>query len=328
MRKRATANEVAKAAGVSKWTVIRAFSPGASITTASREKVLAAAKALNYSPNLLARSLATNLTHQVAVFVDDFGNPHKLPFLDELTATLQSEGMVAVLININMNFDHIRALVNAEQRQVDAVVLFGTSFGGDTLRDQTVAESFPPTFVLARDSQIDSVPGISCDIKNAMSEICNHLFHQNYKHPAFMSGPLSISTALGRRDGFVQFWQSKGVPVAEFRADKYSASVGAAAMREFLQNRSKPIDLIMCENDILACGAIDVITHEFCLRVPEDIAVVGFDNIDLAAAPAYNLTTYQQPREAMVRVMVDMILKRRPKESINLPGTLVVRGSA
>ncbi|MGO6908646.1 LacI family transcriptional regulator, partial [Rhizobium ruizarguesonis] len=85
----------------SKWTVIRAFTPGASITEASRQKVLQAAEVLNYSPNLLARSLATNTTHQVAVFVDDFANPHKLPVLEMLTERLQAEGLLTVLININ-----------------------------------------------------------------------------------------------------------------------------------------------------------------------------------------------------------------------------------
>lgn len=124
MAKRPTAKIVAERAGVSKWTVIRAFIPGASISESSRKKVVRAAEVLNYTPNFLARSLATSFTHQVAVFVDDFTNPQKLPFLEQLTLKLQTEGLVAVLININLNFDHVQALLNAEQRQVDAIVLF------------------------------------------------------------------------------------------------------------------------------------------------------------------------------------------------------------
>ncbi len=90
MGQRPTAQEVAEAAGVSKWTVIRAFTPGASIAEASRKRVLEVAERLNYSPNLLARSLATNLTHQVAVFVDDFLNPHKPPTPSTLSEVLHS----------------------------------------------------------------------------------------------------------------------------------------------------------------------------------------------------------------------------------------------
>lgn len=331
MRKRATAVEVAKLAGVSKWTVIRAFTPGASITGASRDKVFTAANTLNYSPNLLARSLATNLTHQVAIFVDDFANPNTLPFLEQITSDFQAEGLVAVLININTNFDHVRALVAAEQRQVDAVVLIGTSFRDETLNDKRVAANLPPTFVLGRDSQVDDITAISCDTGLAMREICGHLGIRHYQRPGFMSGPRTISTAVGRRRGFVDYWSGRSVAVTELYADRYSAEDGAAAMRRYfgaISQTSPRIDLIMCENDILACGAKDVIVHEHGLRVPADIAIVGFDNIDLAAAPAYDLTTYQQPRVEMVRVVADMILGRREKKSVDLPGALILRGSA
>ena len=101
-------------------------------------------------------------------------------------------------------------------------------------------------------------------------------------------------------------------------------------MREYLEickiNRV-PIDLIMCENDILACGAKDVIVHEFNLRVPDDIAIVGFDNIELSGAHPYELTTYDQPLEEMVIAIVDMILGRMPKKPVTFPGKLIVRQS-
>ena len=84
----------------------------------------------------------------------------------------------------------------------------------------------------------------------------------------------------------------------------------------------------MCENDILACGAKTVVCHEFGWSVPGDIAIAGFDNIELAADPAYDLTTYEQPTDAMVRATIDMILGRRVRETINLPGKFISRGSA
>ena len=113
MARKVTASDVALAAGVSKWTVTRAFKPGASIAEESRKRVMEAADRLGYRPNLLARSLATKSTQQIAVFVDDFANPHKLPFLEKLTAALQAEDRVAMLININQYFDHIQAFLLA-----------------------------------------------------------------------------------------------------------------------------------------------------------------------------------------------------------------------
>ncbi len=85
--------------------------------------------------------------------------------------------------------------------------------------------------------------------------------------------------------------------------------------------------MLMCENDILAMGAMDVIRGEFNLRVPEDIAIVGFDNFDLCGVPAYSLTTYEQPIKEMVAAVVDMILGRKDTQTIRLPGKLVVRKS-
>ncbi len=99
--RKATATDVAREAGVSKWTVNRAFKLDASIAEESRKRVLEAAERLGYRPNLLARSLSTKTTQQVALLVDDFGNPHKLPVLKTLTAALQREGLVATLINID-----------------------------------------------------------------------------------------------------------------------------------------------------------------------------------------------------------------------------------
>jgi DNA-binding LacI/PurR family transcriptional regulator len=84
----------------------------------------------------------------------------------------------------------------------------------------------------------------------------------------------------------------------------------------------------MCENGGLAAGAMDVIRSEFGLRVPADIAVIGFDNAGYAPAPAYDLTTYEQPIDEMVQAMVEMILGRREKKTVQLRGRLVPRSSA
>jgi len=331
MRKRATAKEVAEAAGVSKWTVIRAFTPGASITDASRQKVLQAAEALNYSPNLLARSLATNVTHQVAVFVDDFANPHKLPVLEMLTERLQAEGLLTVLININRHFDHIHALINADQRQFDAVILFGTAFREETLGGQRLGPGFPPMFVLARDSQIPGVPAIACDAERAISEIVDYLFNKGYRRPGFMMGARTLSTALGRRNHYANFWRQKGVGnVIELTAERYSAEAGAEAARIYLSTTApgSRVDVLMCENDILALGAMDVARSEFGLRVPQDLAIVGFDNIELGGAPAYGLTSYEQPTDKMIDAIVGMITGERASETIAFPGNIIRRLSA
>lgn len=88
------------------------------------------------------------------------------------------------------------------------------------------------------------------------------------------------------------------------------------------------IDVLMCENDILALGAMDVARSEFGLGIPQDLAVVGFDNIELGGVPAYELTSYEQPTDKMVDATVGMITGKRDAETVVMPGRLVRRSSA
>ncbi|MGE7368587.1 LacI family DNA-binding transcriptional regulator [Neorhizobium sp. NPDC001467] len=330
MSKRSTAQQVADVAGVSKWTVIRAFTPGASITNKSKAKVMEAAASLNYSPNLLARSLATNKTQQVAVLVDDFSNPQKLPFLETLTDQFQAEGIAVLLININRHFDHVDALLHADQRQVDAVILFGTAFRDETLPELRDGRALPPVFVLARDSQLADVPAIVCDAEHAIRVIVDHLHERGYRKPGFMTGAQVLSTALKRRQFYEEFWSRKGIATkAVISADRYSYQAGSDAFAEYFEATpaSDRVDVLMCENDILAIGAMDEARGRRGLRVPEDLAFVGFDNFDLGGTEAFSLTTYEQPREHMVRTLIDMVMGRREIATMSLPGRLVVRRS-
>jgi LacI family transcriptional regulator len=330
VNRRITSSDVAREAGVSKWTVTRAFTPGASIAPESRERVLSAAEKLGYRPNLLARSLATKRTQQVAVLIDDFANPAKLPFLAQLTLALQNEETVMMLININQHHDHVDALLNADQRQVDAAILFGTDFRDVVLEENGGLSPRLPVFVLARESMTSSIPAVSCDSDIAIREICAHLVARGYRHPGFMTGPRTLSTALGRRRHFCKFWEDAGIPhVPILAAGNYERTAAMAALRKYLQATPETarIDVLMCENDALAMGAVDAARWEFGLRIPDDLAIVGFDGFEQTASPSYDLTTYQQPIVEMVDAIVAMALNRIPRESLKLRGSLLVRGS-
>ncbi len=328
--KRVTGSDVAREAGVSKWTVNRAFTPGASIKPESRERVLAVAERLGYRPNLLARSFATQKTQQIAVLIDDFKNPAKLPFLEKLSEALQSQGMIMVLININRHHDHIDAIMDIDQRQLDAAILFGTDFrdlqleGGERLR------SHLPLFVLARNSTIASIPSVSCDATAAMTQMCEHLWERGYRRPGFLTGPRTLSTALGRRRNFLDFWESRGVNhVTVISTNTYASSAAADKIREYLTDTpsSERVDVLMCENDALAIGALGVAKGEFGLRVPEDLAIAGFDDIDQVSHPLLALTSYRQPIEEMVDEIIRMILGQSTSGSVSLVGQLKVRSS-
>ena len=328
--RKATAADVAREAGVSKWTVNRAFKTDASIAEESRTRILDAAGRLGYRPNLLARSLTTKSTQQVAVLVDDFGNPHKLPMLNYLTTALQREDLVAVLLNINQANSHVQAMLDADQRQVDAVVLLGTAFRDETLLQHTLQPAAPRLFVLARESTTDLVTAVSCDAGASMLEVGDHLRACGYRRPGFMSGPRTLSTALGRMQQFAAFWGLRGVSyIPEIAAGAYDRKAAGEAMGRYLSAtpNAERMDVLMCENDTLAFGAMDVARFDFGLTVPDDLAFVGYDGLEQAASPAYDLTTYEQPMAVMVDRLVAMIVGRAEATSLSLPGRLIVRGS-
>lgn len=328
---RATAADVALAAGVSKWTVTRAFTPGASIAEASRERVLREAAKLGYRPNLLARSLATKTTNLVAVLVDDFANPYQLPILEILTQALQAEQMATLLLNINRHFDLVAAVLDADQRQVDAVVLIGTDFRDEALSDKALPPAAPPLYVLSRESTIPHIPSVSCDAQASMQAINQHLWQRGYRRPGFMSGPHTLSTALGRQSCFRKFWQQQGVAnVLELSAGSYGRLVAAQTLRTYLETTSAEnrIDVLMCENDALAIGAIDTARHEFGLEIPKDLAIVGYDGHELAGSPSFDLTTYRQPMQEMADALVAMLKGRLERKSLTITGELIVRGSS
>jgi LacI family transcriptional regulator len=329
--RKATSADVAVQAGVSKWTVTRAYIPGASISEDSRRRVMEAAEQLGYRPNLLARSLATKSTRQVAVLVDDFSNPYKLTMLELLSAGLQAKQMAMMLININSYLDHASAMVTADQRQVDATVLLGTDFRDETLREFSATPFGPPLFVLARKSTIDRIPSVTCDPITSMEEMVEHLSRRGYTRPGFMAGPRTLSTNLGRRRAFAAAWRKRGVPsVSEIAAGAYDWLAAVDALRSYLNSvqASERIDVLMCENDVLACGAIDVARTEFGLSIPDDLAIAGYDGSELSATPGFDLTTYEQPMKQMVDVIIGMVVGVVPFQSSILPGRLIVRSSA
>ena len=329
MGRKATATDVARVAGVSKWTVIRAFKKDASIADSSRARVLDAATRLGYRPNLLARSLSKKSTLQIAVLVDDFRNPQKLATLDLLTAALQRSGLAAVLININEQNSHIDAILDADQRQVDAVILLGTSFRDETLNEHALHPGSPPLYALARESTVDQVTAVSCDTAVSMEELGRHLLDRGYRRPGFMSGPKTLSTVLGRMHHFAAFWARHGVNhVPELAAGAYDRTAAEQAMSHYFSTAvGDRIDVLMCENDALAFGAMDAARFRFGLKAPTDLAFAGYDGNELAAAPCYDLTTYEQPWAVMVDRLVGMIVGKVELASVNIPGRLIVRGS-
>lgn len=327
-----TADDVAELAGVSRWTVNRAFKPQASISAKSRKKVLEAAEQLGYVPDLLAASLASDKSNLVALLIDDFANPHKLLLLECLTGILRKNGWDTLLVNMLNESDTSSALLNASQRRVDAAVLIGSRYNDKVLATALGARRVRKLIVFARYSENPNTISICCDDQAAMSTVTDYVIHKGYRRPIFLAGPQTSSAHLLRKETFVSQWQLEyGTKPEILMVPAYDQRLAFELIGDHLAiiEAAKRPDIIVCENDALAMGAVDAIKHKSGLRVLEDIAVIGFDDVPQATSPHYMLTTYRQPITAMAESLVQ-VLKNEPipADLCHFSGELIIRSSA
>lgn len=297
--RKATASDVAARAGVSKWTVSRAFTDGASISPQTMQRVQTAARELGYRPNLLARSLSKKSTRIIGLVADELKNPHIFTLLDEVTRQLQSRGYMALLLNITSEHDYESVLTLADQMQVDGLLFLGT-----LLNDRLISLAQDihriPLVVLYRYSESPYIQVLATHGYQAGFDIGELLLQQDYPRMGYLAGPISESTQLRRLDGFrAALAQQQREVNLVLQAPHYQRLCGMEAFSTYLAATpaEQRIDAIFCENDILAVGVIDAIRAKpGCAP----IAVVGFDDIELAASPSYQLTTYRQPMQQLI----------------------------
>lgn len=327
-----TADDVAAEAGVSRWTVNRAFRQDASISEKSRRKVMEAAEKLGYVPDLLASSLRSDRSNLVALLVDDFQNPHKLIMMERLSRILRKHGWDSLLVNLLDQADASTALLNASQRRVDAAILIGLQFDEQVLATALGARRVRKLIVFARMSSNPDTISVCCDDEAAMRTIADYVMGRGYRRPLFLAGPETYSAHLMRKETFLTKWrQERGATPEAISVPKYDPKLAFERVADHLGTleRSRMPDLLVCENDALAIGAIDAIRFRLGLRVPEDIAVTGFDDVPLADSPNYRLTTYRQPITAMAEGLVDVLKSSKNLQSHHkYVGHLVVRESA
>lgn len=326
--KKITATDVAERVGVSKWTVSRAFTDGASIAPDVRERVLQVAAEMGYSPNLLARSLSTRSTRLVALVVDELGNPNLLHMLDQATRQLQAKGFSSLLLNLSPEYGPGAALRLADQFQVDGIMFMGTTLDQELIELAQKIRHIP-LVVVSRDSAMVNIPYVTTDGYAAGAEIADLFLAQGHRRIGYMAGPASERTELRRLDGFRDRLQERGTPLAcVLETSHYRREQGLQTLLKYLAStpRDQRIEALFCENDILAIGVLDALATT---GAQHRIAVVGFDDIEMASAPPYELTTFRQPVDHLVSEAIRRLLEPDAVEAQSLlaPGTLVLRTS-
>ncbi|MDG2056047.1 MAG: LacI family DNA-binding transcriptional regulator [Tateyamaria sp.] len=299
-----TLKDVAERAGVSRSAVSRCFTPGASISQKTRDKVEKAATSLGYSPNALASSLTTGRTKLVGVVSNNFHNPIFLEVFDLVTRELQARGLRPLLVNLTNETDPSNSMQMLRQYSVDAVIVasstlpvsFAESFHEAGLR---VVHSF------GRLTDTPRINVLGIDNCEAGRIAARELLRRGYRKVGFLAGPLSATSTRDRHTGFAEeLGRHTDVSLSVSYAKAYSFEAGREEMTRLL--RMGAAEAYFCGDDVLSIGALSAI-EDAGLSVPQDVGILGLNNMKMAGWELVNLTTIHNPIDGIIKASVDLI---------------------
>ena len=326
--RRATSYDVALRAGVSQSAVSRAFRDSGSVSADMRARVEAAARALGYAPNKIARSLITQRSNIIGVLVGEAATRNYPDLLLRMGAEIQAAGRRMLVFTVSGSDTAAGALPDILAYHVDGLIA-GVSVPDAML--QTCAERQIPVVLYNRRSRSPWAGSVGCDDAAALSALAAHLRQGGSRAVAVIAGPVDAPVSQSRLRAMRDAADQHGLALVRVVHADYSHDGGRRAVRGLFAEGPRP-DTIFCANDALALGAIDACRHDLKLDIPADIAIAGYDDVAEGAWPPYDLTTLAQPLAALTRAAVRMILDQLegegpPGEQRFMPALLVVRGS-
>ena len=335
-----TIKDVARQCGVSIATVSAVINNAEWVPEDTRSRVREVIQKLNYRPNRLAQGLKTRRSFTVGVIVSDITNPFYTDIVRSLSHELREQDRNLVLCDSDHRFDvgaqNYRMLL---EKQVDGIVLIG-----DSVRESTVAgfvgeNPSVPVVAIERDYRIEGISKLLVDSEMGAFDATMHFVRQGFTRIGMISGPLTGpgSKSYGRLhqySGYRRALQQGGVEFDGFLVvdGDFRFSGGQSAMRTLMELPDPP-DAVFAANDMMALGAMDV-ARRMGYSVPSDVAVIGYDDIPIAAHTSPPLTTMAIPKAELGRSAAKLLLERLKNPAGSQPvrriftAELVVRSSA
>ncbi|MGC4748866.1 LacI family DNA-binding transcriptional regulator [Micromonospora sp. DT201] len=330
---RPTLEAVAARAGVSRATVSRVVNGSTTVAEPIREAVTRAVVELGYVPNLAARSLVTQRTDSIALVMPEaatrvFSDDQVFPgIIRGVSQELEAADKQLVLMLAGSPAGHHRVERYTTGRHVDGV-LFASLHGADPLPG-TLARLGIPVVVSGRPLGDVPVPYVDVDHVGGVTAAVRHMIDNGRRRIATIAGPQDMVAGIERLNGYRTAVADAGLPELIAVGD-FTRESGSAAMRRLLTEHPD-LDGVFAASDLMAHAALRTL-REAGRRVPEDVAVVGFDDIETAAYTEPPLTTVRQPIVELGRRMTQQLLRLAAGETIEqavmLPTELILRDSA
>ena len=327
-----TIQEVAKKAGVSPTTVSHVINNSRVVADETRLRVEAAMEELHYRPNALARSLRRGQTHTLGLILPDSSNPFFAEIAHSIETVAFEQGYSVILCNTEDNLDkedlYVDVLIN---KQVDGMIFVAA--GNQTGSLRALLRHKLPVVIVDRDLPEVEVDAVLTDNRRGGCLATQHLIALGHRRIGCITGPSHLTPSAQRVTGYREALIEAGLAVEDdliVRGDFHPES-GYRAARSLLERPGAPTAIFAC-NDLMAVGVLRAVP-ELGRRVPDDLMVVGFDDIELASYTTPALTTVAQPKVEMARQAVQMLTERmadknRPLQRKVLQPKLIIRGSA
>jgi len=320
--------EVARLAKVSTATVSRTINGSDKVTPETKERVQRAIEELKFYPNTWARALGSGRSSLYGLIISDITNP----FFPELVKSFEDiavqYGQEVLVANTNYDPERMELCVSRMlQRKVDGVAIMTSEMDERWVREFHSREI--PLVFLDTGAAHDLTSNIVVDYAAGVDAAVEHVVNLGHREIAFIAGPMKLHSARVRREAFAECLQRRGMGAGRMEEGNHQVSGGHEAMARLLVSQMRPT-AVLASNDMTAIGALGAI-HERGLRVPEDISIVGFDDIQISAFTQPALTTVRLSRDEIARVAFRSLYSIRQDggkgAEYGLQPTLVVRRS-
>ena len=303
-RRYVSATDVARKAGVSQAAVSRTFTAGASVSSKTREKVLAAAEELNYRPSIIPRIMLTNRSSLIAVVSGGVTHPFYASILDRFSLEIQKRGNTVLLFTVRDREYMDEIIPRIRGYQVDGII------SASSIASPKVAESCAKLHVpvVLFNSRLRNgwVSSVNSDNVGAGRDVASLFIRKGATRFGFVGGRKGNMSSEDRLAGYAGRLAEEGFanPVLEY--GNYDFEGGCKAMRS-LMSRPEPPHAVFCANDLMAIGALETARSEYKMAVPGEMLIAGFDDIPSSAWPSISLTTIRPDGDHMVSAALDIL---------------------
>jgi LacI family transcriptional regulator len=326
-----TLRDVARRAGVSPMTVSRVVNGSGQVSPELRARVEQALAETGYIQNTVARNLRTRRTDTIALVMPDMTNPFFTALAHGVETAAREAGISLLIANSDEREDEEQRLVQVLlRRQVDGVLIIPAGAGVETIRQCHLRGV--PVVIVDRRPGIPGVDIVRADAEGGALQLGRLLVGLGHRQMAVLTGPASVPTALDRAAGFSRaLVEESGLPAPTVAHGAFTIESGHAMTRSVMGRAARPTALFAA-NNFIAIGVLHGL-EELSLRVPDDVAVVGFDDLPRAMVTFPFLTVAAQPAFELGRRSVGVFLDRladpgSPAQDVVLPTEIVIRRSS